>query len=58
VRVSRRAEVLGNGIIINIQANKQNVDKIDADRECGAHIEASFEIMQGDTLEYIVTTRQ
>ncbi|MDB5188031.1 MAG: infB [Candidatus Kaiserbacteria bacterium] len=58
VRVSRRADVLGNGVIINIQANKQNVDRIDADRECGAHIEANFEIMQGDTIEYIVTTRQ
>lgn len=58
VRVLRRGDILGNGTIINIQANKQNVDKIDADRECGTHIEAHFEIVAGDILEYIVTTRK
>ena len=52
-RVSRRKEILGTGKVTNLQANKQNVDRIDAPAEFGAQIEAPFEIAQGDILEII-----
>ena len=50
VRVMRRAELVGVGKIKNIQANKQDVDRIEEGREFGAQITAPFEILQGDTL--------
>lgn len=56
VRVMRHSENVGTGTVINIQANKQNVDKIDVDRECGTHIESTIPILQGDTLEHITIT--
>ena len=58
VRVMRRAEEIGIGKIRNIQANKQDVDRIETDREFGAQIGAPFEIMQGDTLECFTISMQ
>ena len=55
VRVIRRGITLGLGKIQNIQANKQNVDRVEAGREFGAQISADFEIAQGDTLECFTT---
>lgn len=51
VRVMRRGELIAKGAFINIQTNKQNVDRVSEGSEFGAQIEASHEIMQGDTLE-------
>lgn len=51
VRVLRRNVEIGIGKIKNIQANKENVSRIETDREFGAQISAPFEILQGDTLE-------
>ncbi len=55
VRVMRREVRLGDGKIKNIQSNKQDVDRIEMDREFGAQIEAPFEIAAGDTLECFIT---
>ena len=54
-RVTRRGIALGVGKIINIQTNKQNVDRAESPSEFGAQIEAKFEIAQGDTLECFTT---
>jgi len=58
VRVVRRNAPLGTGKIKNIQSNKEDVDRIEIDREFGAQIAAPFEIMQGDVLEYFTTSMQ
>lgn len=55
VRVMRREQKLGDGKIKNIQSNKQDVDRIEVDREFGAQIEVPFEIAHGDTLECFIT---
>ncbi len=55
VHVMRRAALIGTGKITNIQTNKQNVDRVELDREFGAQIEAPFEIAQGDIVEHFVT---
>lgn len=54
VHVLRRDTLLGEGKIKNIQSNKQDVDRIELDREFGAQVEAPFEIAQGDVLECFV----
>ena len=56
VRILRRNTEIGVGKIKNIQTNKQDVDRIETDREFGAQITAPFEIAQGDTLECFVTS--
>lgn len=58
VRVMRRGEELGTGKIKNIQSNKQDVNRIEEDREFGAQITASFEISAGDTLEGFTTSME
>ena len=58
VRVFRRKIEIGTGKIKNIQANKQNVDRIEVEREFGAQIEANFEITEGDILEYFTSVEK
>ena len=55
VRIVRRGTLVADGKIHNIQANKQNVDRVETESEFGAQIEAPAEIAQGDTLECFVT---
>lgn len=56
VRIIRRKLPIGNGKVINIQSNKQNVARVEATSEFGAQIESKFEIAEGDILEHIVMT--
>jgi translation initiation factor IF-2 len=58
LRVTRRAVVVGNAEIINIQTNKQNVNRVDAGSEFGAQLEAPFTIAQGDVLECIESSEE
>ena len=58
VRVMRRTEELGVGKIQKIQSNKQDVSRIEEDREFGAQINTEFEILQGDTLEGFRTSME
>jgi translation initiation factor IF-2 len=51
VRIIRRKVVIGTGKILNMQANKQNVSRVEATSEFGTQIEAKFEIAEGDILE-------
>lgn len=57
LRVVRRGVDLGKAKILNIQTNKQNVERADTGSEFGMEVHAPFEIAPGDTLEcYRVTT--
>ncbi len=58
VRILRREEEVGVGKIQKIQSNKQDVDRIEADREFGTQINCDFEILQGDVLEGFTTAME
>lgn len=51
VHVLRRNTLIGVGKVKNLQAHKQNVDRVEAKSEFGAQIEAPFEITSGDVIE-------
>lgn len=55
VRILRRKEEIGVGVVAGIQSNKQAVDRIEQDREFGAIISADFDILEGDMLECFIT---
>ncbi len=51
IRVIRRnVTVIGEGKLINMQASKINVDRVEKGTEFGTQIEAPFEIAEGDIL--------
>lgn len=54
VRILRRKALVGEGVMINIQTNRQNVDKVQAGAEFGAQLEAEFEPAEGDVIECII----
>ncbi len=56
VRIIRRKLPIGMGKVLNMQANKQNVSRVEATSEFGAQIEAKFEIAEGDIIEQIIMT--
>ena len=58
VRVMRRLAEIGNGKVISIQTNKQTVDRVEAESEFGMQIESTFEVVQGDVIEYVVSSEQ
>ena len=51
VRIMRRREVLGLGIIESMQTNRQKADRVDEGNEFGAQIESEVAIAEGDVLE-------
>lgn len=51
IRVLRRKVDIGRGAFINIQTNRQNVEKAEVGAEFGAQIESDFELAEGDILE-------
>lgn len=55
IRVLRRGTVIGTGKIKNLQAHKQNTDRVEAPAEFGTQIESVFEITTGDTIEHFTT---
>lgn len=56
LRVMRRDEIYERGEIINLQANKQNVDKVTDEGEFGAVVSAENAPKPGDILECIETS--
>ncbi|QQG37731.1 MAG: translation initiation factor IF-2 [Candidatus Kaiserbacteria bacterium] len=56
VRALRRGVVVGVGKIQNMQANKQDVNRVETGGEFGAQVESAFEIMEGDSLECFSVT--
>lgn len=55
VRVVRRGITVGEGVLENIQTNKENVGRVEAPAEFGAQIGSEFEVAQGDILECIIS---
>ena len=55
VRILRRNEVVGKGTLVNLQANKQNVEKVETEGQFGAVLDSEHVPSQGDVLEYVVT---
>lgn len=55
VRILRKKVEIGIGTIEALQSNKQNVERIELDREFGAIISADFDILEGDMLECFIT---
>lgn len=58
IRVMRRDALYERGEIINLQANKQNVDKVTDEGEFGAVISAENPPMPGDVLECYETSTE
>lgn len=53
LRIMRRDERMGEGVISSMQANRQDVERIEVDREFGAVVEAEVEVLPGDIIECI-----
>lgn len=51
VRVKRGKEIIGEGVVLNLQSGKQNVDSVDSNGEFGAQVKADVALKVGDTLE-------
>jgi len=49
--VRRRTEVIGEGLILNLEKAKNKVGEVEAGVECGALVESKTEIVAGDVLE-------
>jgi len=55
VRIIRRTIPIGTAKLINIQAAKQNTDRVEAGTEFGAQLESMYEPAVGDVLECFIT---
>lgn len=55
IRVVRKGEVLGEGLLLNMQTNRQNTARVEKDSEFGAEVEADCEIAQNDVIECFTT---
>ncbi|MDO8513982.1 MAG: translation initiation factor IF-2 [bacterium] len=58
VRIMRRNELVGTGKLKNVQANKQDVDRIEEGREFGAQVACECEIAEGDVIEAFTSSMQ
>jgi translation initiation factor IF-2 len=58
VRIVRRDEIVGRGDLVNIQSNKQNVDKIEGEREFGCVVASEFKPSPGDIVECIEISQE
>ncbi len=58
VRIMRNDSVYGRGSIVNLQANKQNVDKVSDEGEFGAVISSENPPKPGDILECYETSEE
>ncbi|NTW14754.1 MAG: translation initiation factor IF-2 [Candidatus Moranbacteria bacterium] len=50
IEIRRGGETVGNGKLLNLQQNKQNVDEVGQGNECGLVFEGSEKVQVGDTL--------
>ena len=51
VTIVRRGEPIAEGEIINLQAQKQNVEKVEEGNEFGAQVRSDMEIIDGDRMQ-------
>lgn len=58
VRIMRRDALYGRGEIVNLQANKQNVEKVSDEGEFGAVVSTENSPMPGDIIECIETSTE
>ena len=56
LRIVRRDSIVGRGEFINLQSNKQNVEKVQSEGEFGAVIESEFKPSPGDIIECVETS--
>jgi len=52
IEVMRNKELVGTGKLTNLQAGKQNVNKVETDEECGLHYAGNVVIEVGDVLVF------
>ncbi len=50
IEIRREGEVIGQGKLLNLQQNKQNVDEVGQGNECGLVFEGGEKVQVGDTL--------
>jgi translation initiation factor IF-2 len=50
IEVRRNSEVIGQGKLLNLQQNKQNVDEVGQGNECGLVFEGGEKVLAGDAL--------
>ncbi|NTW29908.1 MAG: hypothetical protein HGA33_01355 [Candidatus Moranbacteria bacterium] len=50
IEIRRGGEVIGQGKLLNLQQNKQNVDEVGQGNECGLVFEGGEKVQVGDTL--------
>lgn len=48
--IERGGEIIGTGRVINLQQNKEDVQKVEAGNECGILFDSDIEIKKGDIL--------
>lgn len=58
VRIMRKGEVIGTGIILSMQQHKAEAKKIEVGNEFGAQVNSKIEIAQGDVLEHVSITEK
>jgi len=56
IRVSRRGEHVGRGVVTSLQRNRQTVARIEGSGEFGAQVSLDIKPLAGDTLECIEET--
>ena len=56
LRIVRRDSIVGRGEFINLQSNKQNVEKVQTEGEFGVVIESEFKPSPGDIIECVETS--
>ncbi len=50
IEIRRDSEIIGQGKLLNLQQNKQNVDEVGQGNECGLVFEGGEKVKEGDTL--------
>jgi translation initiation factor IF-2 len=50
IEIKRDGEIIGDGLMTNLQRNKENADEVGQGNECGVVFEGSVKIAAGDTL--------
>lgn len=51
IKILRRGDEIGKGVIVNLQKQKTDTEKVAAPNECGIQAQSKIEIAEGDILE-------
>lgn len=58
VRIMRQEKAVGRGDIVNLQSNKQNVEKVETEGEFGMVVESQFKPSPGDIVECVEVSQE